>query len=221
VARQSRAQQERNARLKALMTQVPEGTDIAALVFAFVDPPSMTPRLPHPAGDRHAAICCAAAIEHALKKAISLYLAKDADLKAVFEEYPNAPLSSFAARTTLARALGIINDRDEADLVVIRRIRNTFAHSVLPISFGDADLAHLVTEIQRLKDPMWESFDTQFSDPRDRYVMSCAIHYTALWKHFRPATTEALTAALLALPQTPPPQSLLESTPADRTGEAP
>jgi hypothetical protein len=218
MARLSKTQQERNARLKALITHVPEGTDIAELIFAFVLPtnalapsgqPAPIPVLPHPAGDRHAAIACAAAIEHGLKQAITRHLAEDASSKGLFDDFESA-LGSFSARTAMARALGIIDDSGVADLDIIRRIRNTFAHSVLPISFGTPDIAFLTAEIKRLKEPIWDLFDAQYTAPRDRYVVSCAVYYASLLIHKGPPRPTAVTRAvalaeaILASPRTPP-----------------
>ncbi len=201
------------------MHEVPEGTDIADLIFDFVGIPS-NPPLRHPSGDRHAAIACAAAIEHALKKAITLHLAPDADLRGLFEEYPSGPLTSFADRLTMARALGIVDAQVAHDLDQVRRLRNTFAHSVLPISFAQDDVAGLVSDLRILHNPTWRLFDTHHKQPRDRYVLTCAIHYTAINDYVLPPTPRERAAmladSLLALPSRPQPQSPPASKPEDR-----
>src|SRR5258707_147607 len=38
------------------------------------------------------------------------------------------PISSFAAKTDIAYALGLLTDHDHTDLQIIRKIRNEFAH---------------------------------------------------------------------------------------------
>lgn len=43
---------------------------------------------------------------------------------------PNAPLGTFSARTTACHAFGLISDRENHDLNVLRRIRNEFAHDM-------------------------------------------------------------------------------------------
>jgi hypothetical protein len=213
MARLSKTQQERNARLKALITHVPEGTDIHRLIFDFMSPKNALTGKPlpsHAAGDRHAAIACAAAIEHGLKHAIGLYLADDADAKTIFDDF-EAPLGAFSSRTVMARALGVIDANVAADLDVVRRVRNTFAHSVLPIAFGEPDdIAHLVAEIKIIDDPFWRLLHSQSDGPRDRYVVSCGIHYAALLAHRpRPRVSAvehavALAEEILASPRKPP-----------------
>jgi hypothetical protein len=76
--------------------------------------------------DRAAAVLGAAFLDTLLADLLRRHLvpglAKDA-----FEH--NGPLGSFADRTTMAYALGLINSATKADLDLIRRIRNDFAHS--------------------------------------------------------------------------------------------
>lgn len=201
----------RKRAIKALMHEVPEGTDISDLVFAFVSPGAVL-RAPHPAEDRHAALACAAALEHGLKRAIALHLAPGADLKAIFENYPSAPLSSFADRTAMALGLGVITKETEADFAIIREIRNTFAHSVRPISFADPDLASLALDIRVLETETWSLFNQLYKAPNDRFVISCAVHLTALGAYKpepRPkSVAERLADAILAWPGTQTPPSL-------------
>ena len=49
-------------------------------------------------------------------------------------EYPG-PINSLAARADLAYCLGLLGNNMYADLKIIRKIRNEFAHSHVPISF--------------------------------------------------------------------------------------
>lgn len=214
MARLSKSQQERQSRLKALMHQVPEDTDISKLIFGFMG--SGANMMPSPSADRHAAIACAAAVEHGLKSAIGLYLADDADRKSLFEDF-EGPLGSFSSRTKIARALGVIDDAKVSDIDIIRRVRNTFAHSVLPISFGQQDLSQLVDEIYILSEPTWDLFHDQYKKARERYILSCAIHFIELRSHkVRPrvdpishalSLAEALQTSQQTLPQSLSPQS--------------
>jgi len=210
-ARNQPSKQDKSAALRALMHDVPEGTEISHLVFAFLTPASKGARPPDPHEDRHAAIVGAAAVEHGLKRAIALHLAPDADIKDVFGNYPASPLSSFSHRATMARALGVITDETVADLAIIRAIRNTFAHSVQPISFENHELAALAGDLKILRTDTWSLMDQLYPGARDRYVISCAIHLTAL-DAYKPRArershAELIADALLAWPGTPLPQS--------------
>ena len=178
---------ERDRALHALIHDIPDATELSELIFGLLQGPRMVPAFPFAPGDRHAAIVCSAAIELALKRNIAGHLARDADLAAVFERYPGAPLSSFAARTVMARALGIIDDAAAADLAVIRRVRNIFAHTVHPLTFANKEMTGLVAEIAKLSDPHWHLFNAQYPSGRDRYVISCAVHYTALEQYVPPS----------------------------------
>ena len=52
----------------------------------------------------------------------------------------NGPLNDFYSKVTAAYAFGIINNKDLDDLRLIRKIRNTFAHSKRIIDFGHPTL---------------------------------------------------------------------------------
>lgn len=202
----------RDQALRRLMHEIPEGNALSDLIFGFVKP-RMTPRLPHPAEDRHAAVACAAALELALKRNIAGHLAPGANLAAVFEQYPGAPLSSFADRTIMAEALGIISAQEAADLGVIRRVRNVFAHTVHPLTFAQEEIGALVAEMKELKQPLWEVFDRQFTEPRDRYVITCAIHYTALERYKPPGRVKPPVNLFAEAIRSLPPKSSAQRSP--------
>ncbi len=50
-------------------------------------------------------------------------------------------LSSFSARITAARMLGLFSDRLAGDLAIVRKIRNDFAHEPWAISFSTPSIA--------------------------------------------------------------------------------
>lgn len=186
MARLSKTQQERNARIKALMRDAPEGTDIHKLMWEFLPGPmrgGLVPATAHAGTDRHAAIAAAAAVEHALKQAISTHLLPNADLKAVFDNYPGSPLGSFDARITMAASLGILLAVYEEDLHVIRRIRNLFAHSMLPITFEQDDVKELVDELRFLADNDFQDILNEYNSSRDKYVLSCAAYHGIISAH--------------------------------------
>jgi DNA-binding MltR family transcriptional regulator len=68
----------------------------------------------------------------------------------LFENY--GPLSSFSAKIDIAYAL-CITDRITYDrLTIIRRVRNKFAHSDEPITFGNQDILAILSSIKENDD---------------------------------------------------------------------
>jgi hypothetical protein len=54
---------------------------------------------------------------------------------------PGAPLGTFSAKIAVAYALGVVTTETRSQLDQIRRIRNTFAHAMLRVSFNDRAIA--------------------------------------------------------------------------------
>jgi hypothetical protein len=224
MSRKTESKKERDARLTALMRGVPEGTDLHSFIWEFVAPPppkglAALSFLAHPGNDRHAAIACSAVIEHDLKAAITRHLAPGASAKAIFDDYPAAPLSSFDARIRLARGLGIVSVAEEKDLNVIRRVRNIFAHSILSITFHQDDVSSLVSELRVMKHDIWSTIFEAFPLTKDKYVIACGVLHSVIGSH-RPHK-ELLVEAILASRGKSPPPSLPPSRPAHRDFEIP
>src|SRR4051812_21256128 len=81
--------------------------------------------------DRAAVVIGAAHLDAFLMNVLVAFFlpgAKDPEKDELFGSGPTAPLSSFAARTDVARRLGLINDEFAHGLRIIRKIRNEFAH---------------------------------------------------------------------------------------------
>ncbi|MGA7673745.1 MAG: MltR family transcriptional regulator [Rhizomicrobium sp.] len=98
--------------------------------------------------DRAIALVTGAAIEQALESAI---LTKFIKLDEVDERYlfsdENAPLSTFDAKIRVAYALGVIGKLARDDLVCIKQIRNSFAHSRLDINFYTPEIVSAVAQL--------------------------------------------------------------------------
>jgi hypothetical protein len=78
------------------------------------------------------------------------------------------PLSTFAARTEVAFAFGIIPRALRDNLRLLGRIRNRFAHSAAPIAFTDPDIAPLCARLSA------HSFgDFASRGPREVYALEC------------------------------------------------
>ena len=103
--------------------------------------------------DRGAAIMAAAYVETALWTAICTRIPQldEKTLKSWFDG-PLAPFGSFAAKITLGRALCIYGEHMEKRLILIKNIRNAFAHAPRPLDFSHPTLIEEC--IQLTPDPM-------------------------------------------------------------------
>lgn len=93
--------------------------------------------------DRGAAILAASYFEEWLRERI---MSKFVDLSGemesrIFDGY--GPLSTFAAKIDIAYALQLYDDRTRVGLHTVRKIRNIFAHSPVPLQFDDRKVAEL------------------------------------------------------------------------------
>jgi hypothetical protein len=98
--------------------------------------------------DRGAALMAGALVENTLELAIRAMIVNPGDLtgKSWFEG-PNAPFSSFSAKITLGRAIGIYGASMGARLGIIKDIRNAFAHSSIPLDFAHPTIHRLVLKL--------------------------------------------------------------------------
>jgi hypothetical protein len=95
-------------------------------------------------------------IERVLEQLIIVRLGLvNSDLAITLFERDGA-LSTFYGNISLARALGLIDDPVKDDLDTVRRLRNAFAHSAVPITFSSEEV---IREMDKLK------FET-YSDPQ-------------------------------------------------------
>lgn len=89
--------------------------------------------------DRGAALMAGAFVENALWVCVCARIVDPGDkIRKEWFEGPLAPFATFSAKITLGRALGIYGPHMEARLVVIKNIRNQFAHSSRPLDFSNA-----------------------------------------------------------------------------------
>ena len=83
----------------------------------------------------------------------------------LFQGY--GPLSSFAAKCDLAFALDLLSESDYADLQVIRKIRNRFAHAQEIMGFEKPEIASLVSKMARPKQEASWAYDRYFKRLHD------------------------------------------------------
>ncbi len=122
--------------------------------------------------DRAAALVAAAEVESYLVYLLMLKFRRlSADEKEALFFGRKAPLSEFAARIAIAYGLGSIQRAERDDLDRIRRIRNAFAHTVIPVKFTTEVIAD---ECARLHyyDVFANIEDADDTDPKSRYIVT-------------------------------------------------
>ena len=98
--------------------------------------------------DRVAAISAAAFLDDTLGAALLARFVKvGVTWKDRIFSSPNAPLSSFYSKTVIGYALGLFGPTIYADLDIIRKIRNEFAHTATPLQFNDTAIAALCSRL--------------------------------------------------------------------------
>jgi DNA-binding MltR family transcriptional regulator len=90
--------------------------------------------------DRGCVIFCASLIEAQLESLLRSRLRKDRAASKVVESLFRiyAPFSTFSAKIQVAYALGIIPDRMHKQLLMVKKLRNDFAHDNGAVSFESA-----------------------------------------------------------------------------------
>jgi hypothetical protein len=127
--------------------------------------------------DRAACILMSAMVERHLERSILLRLmipGGDDKTSALFER--DGALSTFYGNTHLAYALDLITSEMKSDLDIIRRVRNAFAHSQLPVSFQSQEISR---EIAKLNHKAYSIFKedeyTSGSGTQKLIFMSCSL----------------------------------------------
>ena len=98
-----------------------------------------------------------AALEHLLQAVMTPATAKGDGLF-----LPDRPLGSIGAKVSLARRLGLIDPAVEKALNVLRKLRNTFAHSAESASLMDASHSSRLAEVYAAarSNPLWAPLET-------------------------------------------------------------
>lgn len=125
--------------------------------------------------DREAAILAAAFLEETLKLALACSFAENTH-KEMFEG-SDAPLSTFAAKIRLSEALAIVGPVGRKKMDAIRKVRNAFAHSLLPFDFTEPSIVQLTDclddgDASKIQLNFTIDFST-FSLSRRRYCYEC------------------------------------------------
>jgi len=121
--------------------------------------------------DRAAALVAAAEIESYLAHLLMFkftQLSKEERDEMFFGR--NGPLAEFGDRINVAYGLGAIDAGERDDLHSIRRIRNAFAHSVIPLTFENELIAK---ECERLSyRDVYGDTSESFGKPKLRYLFT-------------------------------------------------
>ena len=132
--------------------------------------------------DRGRALVAASLIEEMLEEVLRGLFIEGTATKSLFDG-PNAPLSTFSAKTAASRALGLITLTEFQDIEAVRKIRNAFAHSVL-VSFDDQKIkswaASLKTGMSTL-DALEKGQTSRVDDPKQRFAMVTTSLVSALY----------------------------------------
>jgi mannitol operon repressor len=116
--------------------------------------------------DRGLALVGAALIDEKLRETLrALFVEGDAAAKLL--DVGNAPIGSLSTRTDACHALGLIDDYENAEIGLIRKVRNEFAHATHGLSFENARVRGLCST---LTSDLPKGSDYPLSDPRFRYT---------------------------------------------------
>lgn len=122
--------------------------------------------------DRAVAIVGAAFLDAKLEMVLNLHCApalSNNEQKNLFRG-PTAPLGSFSGKMRVAHAFGLIGPRSYADLKLIAKIRNRFAHDLQITNFSEPAIIESCSKLQ-LADYVFSSQEIPH-DPRGRFLNS-------------------------------------------------
>lgn len=146
--------------------------------------------------DRPAAIVMASLVETRLTLALDAVMEDHPNIKKdIFR--PSGPLGSFSAKTDIALLFGFISPDAYRDLVLLRRIRNEFAHKLAPITFDTEPIKSMTTNftlfqkqichLHAKEEPTGVRFILKMSEydllcglPRGRYMMTARLFVAGL-----------------------------------------
>ena len=134
--------------------------------------------------DRGLALVGAVLIDEKLAETLKAFFRDGAPSKRLVDE-PNSPLGTFSARTDACHALGLIDDFEFAEINLVRKIRNKFAHARHGLSFKDPVIRGLCSS---LRSELPDDDQYPHTDPRFRFKNAVVI--LALRLYYRPLYVE-------------------------------
>ncbi|MCX3308328.1 MltR family transcriptional regulator [Pantoea vagans] len=118
--------------------------------------------------DRGSVLIAASILDEWLCDIIQAHLMNDKVAKSLLKG-ATAPLSSFAARTGLAYALGLIMEHEYNELTTLRSIRNEFGHSWNGVSFETPKIQNKIEQLP------WLGPDDVPNTPKTKFIFFVAI----------------------------------------------
>lgn len=123
----------------------------------------------HKESDRGAAILAGSFLEHYLGLFLRSKILDEKIADKLFDAM--GPLASFSQRIAIAYAFGFIDKQQHADLDLIRKIRNHFAHNPLNGTFSDNEVKTKVTALTTYG----KSNGYKADHGRQVYILACAV----------------------------------------------
>jgi hypothetical protein len=126
---------------------------------------------------RGACLLVVAQLENELEAAIVSAMPKmQSDVRSeMFER--DGPMATFARKTSMAVALGIIGAKSRANLKIIRHVRNAFAHAKIPIDFDTDEVVAACSELHLINPEAPQSsreYINTFEGARPLFMDVCA-----------------------------------------------
>ena len=140
--------------------------------------------------DRGAGILAGSFLEHYL----GLYLRSKTVDEKVAEKLFGAmgPLATFSQRIAVAYAFGFVDKGQYADLEIIRKVRNYFAHHPIEGTFEAAEVRSKILSLST-----YGGLPTDYQAPHARqvYVFACGLLCGSFWKGMHGKAHSSGTAA--------------------------
>lgn len=128
--------------------------------------------------DRGAALIAASLLDQRLKEILEGFLLEDKECSALFS-LPNAPLSTFSAKASMAYSLCLIQKNEFEEITLIRRIRNEFGHKWKDVDFKNEKVVSYCNKLPWLGPSEHEKQATT----RSRFNFSVAIlSFDLVWR---------------------------------------
>ena len=139
--------------------------------------------------DRGAALVAASMLDDRLHDILAAFMADTPTSRDLLSGF-HAPLGTFAARSSIALSLGLIQLNEFEELTIVRKIRNEFGHGWKPVSFDSGVVVELCNKLPWLGPRELEAG----SNLRSRFNALVAILLTDLMWRTRLVAKERRTA---------------------------
>lgn len=138
--------------------------------------------------DRGAALVGAAMVESRLERILDKHLIQNRSSIDLLKGF-SAPIATLSAKTNLCHALGLITDKECSEIIIIRKIRNTFAHTFEKIDFSNQTISDLCKNLNASQ-PGHLKKEKKY---RELFINSVILVSLSLW--YRPEYAKKLNAS--------------------------